>query len=195
MNEQFTVSLDTLLRNNLSFEAYFILWCLYNKQEGTITDYVENCGAISKTVWTKLQDKGYLSFTGEVEQITYNRLSISDKGISLFTLKDFDTIFAELREAYPSHVKDGSTRRPLHTDLKRCKALYKKLIETDIEKHKLICKCALLYYNEKKRAGGEKYMQNLATWLHQQNYESYLDEAKNLSDIIGEDNNTNCEVI
>lgn len=181
MNNNFNVSLEAVVDNNLGFEAYFILWCLYNKQESKLYEYTQNCKKISLEEFTGLADKGLVVINDSSivnKHITASDLRLTEKANGLFELDNFEELFKELKQAYPSWVKNGPSKRALHTDMKRCKSLYKKIIGDDIEMHKLICKCAKLYHQEKRRSNSEQFMQNLVTWLHQQNYEVYMEEAQ-----------------
>jgi len=180
MKEEFNVSLKTLFEKQLSFEAYFIIWCLYNKQKQQLIEYVSTCRLIPTEEFEKLSEKGLISINRNNiidNNITYESLSLTKNGKNVFEIDNFDILFNEFRKAYPSFVKDRFSRRPLHVDLKRCKNLYKKIINDSIETHNLLCRCAMLYHEEKKRSGSEMYMQNLATWLHQENYLPYMEEA------------------
>lgn len=181
MNEEFNVKIETLFINNLSFEGYFILWCLNYKDETKLLSYVKNCRKIPTEIFRLLESKGYISISKELQddKITYSSLKLLDQGKRLFNVQDFETLFNELRECYPKEA--GKSGRKLHLDLKRCRALYKKIIGNDLDLHELICKCAKLYHTEKIRSNSEDYMQLLATWLHQQNYEQYIDEARKIS--------------
>ena len=82
--------------------------------------------------------------------------------------------FGEFRKCYPLSVKSGNQVRRLQGNLKRCRQLYEKvLMETT---HEILCKCAELYTQEKYRTNSQMYIQNLETWLHQRNYEQYLED-------------------
>lgn len=191
MKEEFNVSLKTLFEKQLGFEAYFILWCLYNKQKEQLIDYVAQCRKIPTEEFYKLKDKKLITIgetnaslnSPNVGVITYEHLKLTKLGLEVFELQNFDVLFNEFRNAYPSVVGDRFTRRRLHTDLKRCKNLYKKIINDDIELHNKMCKCAMLYHEEKRRSGSEMYMQNLVTWLHQENYLPYMEEAGKVDSI------------
>lgn len=183
MLDEFNVSLETCLEKQMSFEAYFIIWCLYNSKEKELTSYVENCRKIPTEEFTSLKDKGYILITpiyneeGKL-QIHFHSIKLTKLGKEVFEIQSFNDLFEEFRTYYP---KTGGKNRKLQLDLKRCRALYKKAINNDIDKHKLICLCARLYYEEKQRTNGQDYLQLMATWLHQENYEGYMEEAIKIS--------------
>lgn len=190
MTEEFTINIETLIIHNLSFEAYFILWCLNFKNEDLLLNYIRSCRKIPTDIFNDLEDKDYIIIDKSLvsdNRITYASLYIKDSAKSLFNIQNFDIMFDELRSSYPKEV--GPEKRKLHLDLKRCKALYKKIIGTDTNLHILICNCAKIHHNEKKRSNSEIYMQNLATWLFQKNYEQYFDDAKNYNQITIEQSN------
>lgn len=182
MSDELNISFKEVFEKRLSFEAYFILWSLYHKQKEYIHKYVENCRKIPTEDIRKLESEGYIIINNSSivdNVITIHHLQLTDKGKSLFTLPDIDKLFDEFRKYYPSKIGG----RSLHSDLKRCKALYKKIIGNSIETHSLLCKCAALYIEEKKRSNSEKYIQLLPSWLHQENYKMYMDDAKKVSEV------------
>lgn len=183
MTDEFNVSLETCLEKKIGFEAYFIMWCLYNSKEEDLLKYVEVCKQIPTEEFISLQEKGYLIIVPIYDdkgklQIHFHSMKLTKSGKDLFEVADFNTLFEEFRTYYP---KTGGKDRKLQLDLKRCRALYKKAISNDIDRHKLLCICAKLYYEEKQRTNGQDYLQLMATWLHQENYEGYMDEAIKIS--------------
>ena len=181
MDTKFNVNLNTLVSNKLTFEGYFILWCLNINDENPLMEYVRNCRKIPTEIFNLLQQQNFITIEKRQlkdNKITFNSLNITQLGRNLFETPDFDVLFEELKQSYPKEVGNKLNKRRLHTDLKRCKVLYKKIINDDIDLHRNICKSAILYHQEKLKTGSEIYMQNLATWLHQENYNQYLEEAK-----------------
>ncbi len=190
MTEEFTINIETLIINKLSFEAYFILWCLNFKNEALLLNYINSCRKIPTEIFNDLETRELITIDKTLvinNKITYSSLHINASGRNIFSIQNFDIMFEELRNSYPKEV--GPDKRKLHLDLKRCKALYKKIIGTDTKLHTLICNCAKIHHNEKKRSNSEIYMQNLATWLFQKNYEQYFDDAKNYNQITIEQSN------
>lgn len=181
MNKKFNVDIELITSNKLSFEAYFILWCLNYKDKVSLLSYTRNCKKISTETFNQLEANNYITINRQIiqdNQITFNSLTITNLGKDLFITTDFDSLFKELRDSYPKTA--GRSGRKLHQDLGRCKTLYKKIINEDIELHKLICKAAKLYHNDKIKTNSEDYLQMLSTWLSQQNYELYLEDAKSI---------------
>lgn len=179
MENKFKIDIDVLLENELNMEGYFILWCLFHKEELLLVTYVNKCRKIPTEIFDDLQERQLLTITRQTkdDNISYKMLAITSKGKTLFEVVNIDELFNKFREFYPK--KAGTQGRALHLDLKRCKSLYKKIIGNKIEKHDLLCKCATLYHLEKQRLGSEVYMQNLASWLYQGNYEEYMHDARN----------------
>lgn len=187
MKDKFNVNLDILVSNGLSFEGYFILWCLITNEESTLLNYTRNCRKIPTEIFNLLEQQQLITINRQQitdNNITYNSLKITQSGKQLFNVQDFDKMFEEFRQSYPT--KAGISGRRLHLDLKRCKTLYKKIIGTDAKLHEAMCNCAKLYAIEKRRTNSEVYMQNLATWLHQENYTDYLEEAQKV-ELISEE--------
>lgn len=171
------INFEKLVEYKIGVEAYFILYCLeYNKHK-EILSYVKNCKKISLSVFEELEQKNYIIINRAMtvdDKITFEALKITKEGKQLFTVKNIDVMFDEFRLHYPRKTMDGRT---LHLDLKRCKTLYKKIVGNDEQMHETLCKCAKAYHEEKKRSGSENYMQNLATWLYQENYKQYIDDV------------------
>ncbi len=94
---------------------------------------------------------------------------------------EFEDYFKELRDTYPNKVpaENGSNRR-LQGDINRCKKLYYKILidKSFIDKdlHNNIIKAIKKQYLEYERGKRLVYFQNLVTYLHQQNYEAYLED-------------------
>lgn len=173
------INIDKLIKYGLSLEAYLILYCLFTKQEMILLDYTIKCRKIPTEIFNLLELQQLITINRQQiinNKITFNSLKITDQGKSLFGTQDFDELFEELKKSYPKIA--GKTGRRLHQDLKRCKALYKKIIIDDLELHRNICKSAILYHQEKLKTSSEDYLQLLSTWLHQENYNNYLEEAK-----------------
>lgn len=190
MNQEFNVNFESLIFNKLTFEEYFILWCLHYKNDTLLLKYVQNCRQIPTEIFNKLENKHFILINRDLDslEITFNSLKITNSGIDLFKIQSFDTQFKELRESYPMEVGNTRLKRRLHSDLKRCRTLYKKILDDNPSLHSLICKCARLYHEEKKRSNSEMYMQSFVTWLHQQNYEQYMQDAIN-ENVETDDNN------
>lgn len=172
--------LNILIEHKLSFEAYFIMFCLYNKKKDPLRRYTSNCRKIPNDVFDNLEKQGMIKISGNREIILYEDLELTDLGKNIINDKDnndYHKLFEELRLVYPKKTRGG---RVLHLDLKRCEQLYKKILKKDITLHDKILKSAKLYHNEKLRTNSEEYMQNLASWLNQANYEHYFNEDVNI---------------
>lgn len=199
MTKEFNVSLKTLLDFKLSFEAYFILWCVRHKDKKLLIEYVENCGKISTEHFKRLEARKLIDINRKIansklanpDDIMFEMLSLTPSGMDMFKINVTDILFEEFKKCYPSMVKTGYAKRRLHTDMNRCKKLYAKIIEADIDKHKLMCQAAKMYYLEKDKANSLMYMQALPAWLEQANYEPYIEEIKKGESI--EEEKTNVE--
>jgi hypothetical protein len=180
MNQlNFEVNINTLIEKKIGFEAYFVLYCLYTNDPVLLSSYIVNCKKLPTELYEKLSVDGYVTYTMKDGKIFFELLSLTALGKSLFANrnpKEADSQFDDFRKHYPSSVKvPGRTvPRRLHSDLARCRKLYKALMmETT---HEILCKAADLYHYEKQKANSEHFMQDLATWLHQKNYQQYLED-------------------
>ncbi len=184
MNNQ--IDINKIIENKIGLEAYLILYSLYTNNKQIITNYTQSCKKINTEIFRKLEEDNFITINNEVdEKIYYELLSLTEHGSELVQgclhqgAKKHSHIlennFEEFRKSYPLIVKNGINTRRLHTDLKRSKSSYDKLLlETT---HDILCKSAKLYHNEMIKSGSEYYMQNLSTWLNQANYKQYLEEA------------------
>lgn len=175
---KYEVNIKDLLTLRLGFEEHFILYCLYKKDKKLITSYTNECKKINTEIFKKLATEGYLLINNQKDSnIHFEYLSLEEKGRLLFDNSDIggcsSTHFEEFRNNYPSSTKGG---RRLHSDLSRCRKLYKEI--TKEISHEVLCKCARLYVQEKKKTNSEDFIQSLPTWLHQHNYEQYIDDVE-----------------
>ena len=67
--------------------------------------------------------------------------------------------------------------------MNRCRKLYKDTIRKDIDKHNLILKCIKLYIKDKKDGNSLEFIQALPAFLHQRNWEAYVEEANEIEDV------------
>jgi len=180
---------DKIIDSKLGLEAFLILYCLSKNNKQLLQSYTNQCKKINTEIFKKLIDDDYLKvINGDLNKIYWELLSLTEKGAEILQKMETpmeetkslmsDSNFEEFRKFYPSVVKSGFRTRRLHSDLKRSKDFYDKLLmETT---HDILCKAAKLYHNEMIRSNSEFYMQNLPTWLNQKNYKQYLEEINNL---------------
>lgn len=199
MTKEFNVSLKTLLELKLSFEAYFILWCIRHREKKVLLEYIEKCGKIKTEHFKGLEALKLIDINRRIanrklingDDIMFEMLSLTPSGMEMFKINITDVLFEEFKKCYPSAVKTGYAKRRLHTDMNRCRKIYGKIVEANIDKHKLMCEAAKMYYREKDKANSLMYMQALPAWLEQANYEPYIEEIKK-GEII-EEEKTNVE--
>lgn len=190
VNEILNIDLSKLLKTNLSLEAHFILNCIQKDNQELLEEYVNKCGKFDKLVFNKLQENSFIEKLEENEDITFTKLRLTKKSIDYlgFDKLDHKRFFKELLETYPKSIKVLKGRRQLQQNSIGCRKLYKSIIDSE-EKHKLILKCVKLYFKDLENSNNIQYAQLLHSWLYQQNYESYLEEASKLQDIpTNEDN-------
>ena len=85
-------------------------------------------------------------------------------------------MFEELKNTYPKSIKGpNGAKRVLHTDMARCRKLYKDTVKIDVSLHNLILKCIKLYIKDKKEGNSVEFIQALPAFLHQRNWEGYID--------------------
>jgi hypothetical protein len=172
------INVEKMFRLGLSIESMFILDCIHKEDENLLVEYVRNCGVMDRSIFITLMEKSYIEkFDGD---IIFNKLKLTPKAlVDLgYSKLDHARFFKELRETYPKKVG----KRPLQTDLAGCAKKYKSIVKSE-EEHNLILNCVKLYVKDLKDDGRLQYIQLLPTWLNQRNFESYLDEARNIDKI------------
>lgn len=180
---KFEVSINTLIKVKLSFEEYFVLYCIAKNDKDLLLSYNEHCNLIGIEVYNSLSEDGYINIlqddTGDVK---FTKLSLTKEGKYLFEASNTigpladSVLFDEFRNNYPSSVREGRKIRRLHGNIKKCRYLYNELL-TEVS-HEVLCKCARLYHRELKDGGQEMFMQSLETWLRQKNYLQYVDDVE-----------------
>lgn len=169
-DENIEINIQLFLKTELSFEQFFILHCLANKNQNLLETYVLKRGSFDKSVFLDLIEKGYLFPIDS--QITYDVLQLKPKYYNDFQLTNelnHERYFEELRELYPKKVKG---RAALHTDLEKCRKKYKEICISE-DKHKLVMECLRLYLKDLADSGKMEYIQMLPTWLNQKSYQAY----------------------
>lgn len=179
MDDKLVIDIKTILKQGLSFEEYFIIYCVYKNDENLLHNYRCNV-TFPSNIFDVLENKGFLNVKrAKNNLIFFESLSLTQKSILLINKENSElSNFDEFRTFYPKivYTHNGVPRR-LHGNLKRAKELYNKLLlETT---HDILCKAAKLYHQEKIRSNSEMYMQDLSVWLNQKNYLLYVDDITN----------------
>jgi hypothetical protein len=181
--KELIIDISNLLSSDLTFDEYFVLYCIYTNNKKLLEEY-----AISRQInyqfYQNLIDKEYL-FPLNDDKVTFNSLKLTKSFEEEFIKDvDFDKLFEELKNTYPKSIKNAfGARRILHTDMNRCRKLYKDTIRKDIDKHNLILKCIKLYIKDKKDGNSLEFIQALPAFLHQRNWEAYVEEANEIEDV------------
>lgn len=178
------VSFEFLLEKELSLDCWFILYCLSTNKRELLIEYTEKCSKIKTVHFETLANRGYLILRDK-SNITLNSIRLTEAGKALILDNNkeditFEECYQQLRDTYPIKVPgENGTWRRLHGDLARCKKLYKRILTTnegiDQQMHKSVLKAICVQINEYTKAKKLPFMQNLVTYLHQQNYLQYFD--------------------
>lgn len=194
------INMTELISSKLDLESYFILYCLYHKNENLLRKYTLNCRKIDTEIFNQLEKNELINIGKNDGKLYYGLLSLTDKGShwvesvckdpskTTKSLKSDGNLNAtnegwkSFRQCYPNVVRFGATERRLHVDLDRCEKLYNKLLlETT---HDILCKTAKAYHNEHIQRNGEIYMKALSTWLNQKIYLTYIDKINETNEEI-----------
>ena len=202
MTKNLIIDINKAIELKINLEGGLLLYCIYINNKGLLMEYVTSCNKISTETIKDLESKGLINISSaKTDSIFFELLSLTELGLTTVTMVIFtdqpqinlESNFEDFRKHYPKVVKSGTHIRRLHTNLKKCKLLYDKLLmETT---HDILCRAADLYYKEKKDSNSEMFMQNLDVWLNQRNYELYLDDLTKPSSNIKEQEKTNYDAI
>lgn len=182
--ETIEFSLAKLLEHSLSFEDYFLLHSINFGRKNIFITYARNIKPIETSRLERLRDNGWVEYTVEDNgDVLFDSITLTDKNKVLFPSETLEQCFDELKKTYPKTVGN----RVLHLDNRRSKELYTKTIVKngviDLEMHKLILKCIQEHVKKAAKSGGLPYLQALPTFLHQRNWEPYIEEASKKPDI------------
>ena len=185
------INITQLIEHKLTFEEYFLLFCIKHSTKELLLNYVHNVSSFSDDTVDNLSKRGYLKYQkNDKGEILFSSLTLGEQGKILFPEenKSFEVCFAELLQTYPKSFGE----RKLHLDKQRCIDIYKKTITNggvvNVEKHKLILKCINIYVESHKKTGKMQFLQALPSFLHQKNWEAHIDEANSNSSISNEGN-------
>lgn len=178
-------NIEKLVKNKISFDEYYVMHNIYHNNQPALLDYMACIGKYPTSLFTKLRDAGYL-LVNDTANIKFSDLKLTERFKQDFiepellqVVSTSDTMFDEFKAKYPNKVPDGyGGYRRLHLDLARAKKLYTNIVGDDLEMHANMQKCAEMYVNEYKKGARQRFMQNIATWLHQGAYKSYLDDIE-----------------
>ncbi len=191
-------NIPQLLELKLTFEEYFVLFCVKYGHKQTLLDYSKSINKVPTTTFSSLKERGFLDYVEDEKGLIYFEvLKIMETGEILFPkVSSFEVCFSEFRETYPKKFAE----RPLHTDKARCEKLYKDIIMgkkgvLDVEKHKLILKCVKLYVQSLTKTGKMTFIQAMPAFLNQRNYEAWEDEAQKISDVDKITNDSNVDAV
>ncbi len=171
-----TININNVIKSALNLEEYFILDCLNKGNKDLLEQYVRSCGIMEISRFDNLFKLGMIE-AFDAENILFSGLKLTPKALKTCGWdKSFEDYFKELRETYPKQA--GKSGRQLHKDLPRCKKLYREIVDCE-DTHNMIIKAIKLDVEHHRKNGGLEYLQMLSTFLHQRNYEPYLEQLRN----------------
>lgn len=178
-----TIETDVLLKNDLTLDEYFILYCIYNK-EYNLLFLVYNCSEsvnLLNDLFKGLELKQFLKNTkGIVNQLgDLTLVYLKSKGSDLFETEKFS--FLTWWNMYPIKVGTGNTLRvlkskdPESTQGKNCKIKFDKLIKGSPEVARQMLKGLEVELQVRKRSNSMQFFQLIDTYINQKTWEKYCD--------------------
>lgn len=191
------IDVERMIDLKLTIEGILILDCLYTHNKDLLVTYITSISKIPQKVFDGLVADGWLTST-DTYIFTLEGIKLTDKYQVEYIREaqmeeiPFKDAFDALRIKYPKKTSDG---RRLHSDLARCKTLYRKAItvrgRVSAKKHEMILDCLQLELNDRKKTHKSDYLQGLPAWLYQKNWEIYEDDLQSHSGQVQEHNNDN----
>lgn len=170
------VNLRYLTECRISVHQYVILKLAY---EGDLK-LLENYLVASSTIKSLPDDLNYLYDIQFLENppnvnAILTTINVSDKFTTIFQNSKAD-LFKEFYEAYPTRVlrPDGNYDY-LRVDHKRSKLLYRNIVGSDLNKHKMLLKCLKLEVEDRSRRGQLSFMKRMPAWLTSESWKVYAD--------------------
>ena len=166
------IDLSLLEETGLTADDFLYLYIIYRKGYS----YLDT---VPLRPSPRLETDGWIVYKEQKEEHI-----IQQKFRDLF-ISDFDSMFAELVEAYPFKVESARgvrilrAQNPKAASNKKARNKYKKIVSGKPHMHRFIMKCLRTQLESEQHNLG--YMQNFETWINNCTWEKY--ENININDI------------
>lgn len=176
------IETEVLVKNGLCADDFILLYSIYHGVETGLT--------------YKLESISNLERLALIKQMPDNSITLRQKALNLFQVKDLEQSFLEFFGAFPLKVpsRDGGSRplRAKNSDAQSVKSLRKKyqdIIKNNPELHEHILKVLDAEKEMKRKSNSLQFMHNIDTWINQKDWEKFeylLDEdSKEIEKVTG----------
>lgn len=171
---------ETLAHYKVNAHQFLVAYLVYKRQFQKLQNYLEDTSSEITEADIKALKKSGLIKNNNTDEVFYvHRLEATPSAMAVFATGDF---FDELLDHYPTSViRPGGNRDFLRTNLKNCRAIYKRITKEKKLIHDHIVRCLDYEVNLKKQDGSIAYMKKLINWLNGREWEAYeqaLEEDK-----------------
>lgn len=172
MIEKLNIELSVLLKNRLTLNQYFILYCIVKKELKTLYDYMTVCG-IDSNDFNKLIERGLIFNIDHRDEIVLESLIPTQQVYFILGYSKDTEWFEEFWLNYPRQTPTGRMLKQISKV--KAKKKYLKYVSTE-EQHKHILSLLRKEIFHRASTGRINYMQNLETWLNNESWKAYEED-------------------
>ncbi len=166
------IDIDLLCDHNMSANQFLLVYLIYKKELGKITEYVEQNGITDEEI-QDLIDKKIIHNANSQGEYDWSKIIIRERFAELI-FGDFSVMWDEFWSTYPSTViRPEGNKGTLKGSQKRMKDKYKKIVGKDLKKHQHILRMLQFELKYKALEDSMKYMKTLSRWLNDESWMEY----------------------
>lgn len=166
------IDTETLVENNLTASQYLLIYLVYKKQLGTLTEYIEANG-ITDDELTDLVDKQIIHNANSEGEYDWSKIVVRERFAEQI-FGDFSVMWDEFWDTYPSNViRVEGNKSALKGSNKKMKEKYRKIVGNDIKKHQHVLRLLKFELNYRKLEDSMKWMKTLSRWLNDESWLEY----------------------
>lgn len=173
------LTIDTSLLkkiDNLSLNQLILLHLVLNNNQKTIKDVTAIVSQVSNNEIQDLIERGYLT-----QNVTLKNVTLKETEKLINIVKGDEDYFNEFKILFPTIVyRPDGTKGFLHSNSKKCKDYYNKLIKNDYLKHQHIMDCLKKEIEDKTINGKMGFMKTMWKWLTNHEWENYEDNEETI---------------
>jgi len=166
------IDIDLLCENNISANQFLLVYLVYKKELGKLTEYVESNGIADEEIQNLIDNKIIHNANSDGEY-DWSKIVIRERFAEQI-FGDFSVMWDEFWSTYPATViRPEGNKGTLKGSQKLMKDKYRKIVGKDLKKHQHILK--MLNYELKLRniEDSMKYMKTLGRWFKDESWMEY----------------------
>ncbi len=172
--ESLIVDVSKLLKYNLSFQQFFILYSLCHKEFDILYEYLGK-GNHDYDQAIMLEVNGYIeSLVLNAEgEIVYKDIVLTDKAYEFLGFSRKDSWFKELWDMYPRFTSNGRILKQISKA--KAKKKYTSRVNS-VDEHRVILKALEKELMHRQIHNNMQYMQNFETWLNNESWNAFKED-------------------